>query len=134
MFCKAKTENRMSTTVNWKGEIGTIAGAFLPSDTKESWLARAAAAAKVSFRQVRSLYYGQTTDPKYSVAVKVLSAADRARLEEAQSDARKVADIYRGRAEALAHIDEDFHRPEIDALVTAARILGGGDRAGDQGA
>lgn len=131
MSCKGKTESRMSTTVNWKGEIGTIAGPYLPNDTRESWLARAAVAAKVSCRQIRSLYYGQTTDPKHSVAVSVLSAADKARLEEAQRDARKIADIYRGRAEALARVDEDFHRPEIDALLTAARILGAGNSTGD---
>ena len=33
------------------------------------------------------------------------------------------------RSEALAFSDPDFHRPEIDALVEAARIISGRDSA-----
>lgn len=133
----SNTDRKMSDlAVNWKDEIGAIAGPFLPTDTKESWLGRAHAIVhklnpKVSFRLLRDLFHGYASDPKYSVGASILSAAEEARLQEARCDALKVAGIYRRSAEALATIDPDFHRPEIDALLTAARVLSGGDRAGD---
>jgi hypothetical protein len=39
-----------------------------------------------------------------------------------------VADFFDQRASALANIDPDFHRPEIDAFLAAARALSGRDR------
>ncbi len=131
----SKRNRKMSDhVINWKNEIGTIAGAFRPDDTKDSWLGRAhAAVAKlnknISFRHITSLYYGHVLDPKYSVAATVLSAAEMARLEEARRDAQRLANIYQNAAEALNEIDQDFHRHNIDALVSAARILGTLDRA-----
>lgn len=123
----------MNQVINWESEIGTVAGPFRPGDTKDSWLGRAHSAvrkfnAKVSFRQIRSIYYGHVTDPKHSVASSILSAADQARLEEARRDAAKLADIYQTTAQTLVNIDPDFHRSNIDALVNAARILGTLDR------
>lgn len=50
-------------------------------------------------------------------------------VNEARRDALTVAEIYRRHAEALAFSDPDFHRPEIDALVEAARIISGRDSA-----
>jgi len=114
----------MGQVINWKNEIGTIAGPFLPTDTKTSWLSRAASKCAVSVRQITSLYYGHITDPKYSVASSVLSAADKARLEQARQDALRLADIYQKAAGAFSEIDQNIHRDKIDALVSAARILG----------
>lgn len=119
----------MNLVIDWKNEIGSIAGPFLPTDTKQSWLSRAARRAGVSVRHITSLYYGHAKDPKYSVASKVLSAADQARIEEARSDAAKLAGIYASAAGGLREIDEDFHRQTIDALVHASRVLGAMDRA-----
>jgi hypothetical protein len=123
----------MNAITNWEKEIGTIAGPFLPTDTKDSWLGRAHREIaklnpKVSLRHVKSLFYGHVQDPKHSVASSVLSAADRARLEAARRDARQLAETYRSAANALANIDENFHRGDIDALVHAARVLGSVDR------
>ena len=119
----------MGQAINWKDEIGAVAGPFLPTDTKQSWLARAARKCSVSIRHVQSLYYGHVTDPKFSVASTILSAADQARIEEARRDVEKVAGLYRQHAARLETIDADFHREQINALVSAARILGERDSA-----
>ncbi len=124
--------------INWDHEIGTIAGPFLPTDTKDSWLGRAYREIskinpKVSFRHLRSIYYGHVPDPKFSVGKSILSAADQARLDEAKRDVEKVATLYRVHAERLAAIDEDFNREQINALVSAARILGERNSPGNKG-
>lgn len=123
----------MDQVVNWKNEIGTIAGPFLPTDTKTSWLSRAASKCAVSARQITSLYYGHITDPKYSVASSVLSAADKARVEQARKDALRLAEIYQNYAGALSEIDQNIHRDKIDVLVGAARILSTIDSARAEG-
>lgn len=119
----------MGYVIDWKNEISAIAGPFLPADTKESWLGRAARKCAVSARHIKSLYYGHVTDPKFSVASSVLSAADQARLDDARKDAARLADIYASAAGGLREIDENFHRETIDALVHASRVLGSMDRA-----
>lgn len=130
----------MSMVTDWEKEIGIIAGSYKPTDTKDSWLGRAFDRVKdiydenvsdrdLTFRHFKDLFYGRVRDPKYSVAHCVLSAADQARLEAARRDARQLADTYRSAANALANIDENFHRGDIDALVHAARVLGAVDRA-----
>ena len=123
----------MGQVINWQNEIGTVAGPFLPTDTKQSWLARASRKCSVSFRHIQSLYYGHVRDPKFSVATSILSAADQARIEEAKRDAARLANVYQSAAQALGNIDPDFHRGNIDALVNAARILGSLDSAGTKG-
>jgi hypothetical protein len=123
----------MSMVIDWKNEIGAVAGPFLPTDTKQSWLARAARRCAVSARHITSLYYGHVTDPKFSVAASVLSAADQARLQEARRDAQKLAEIYQNTAVALGNIDPDFHRGDIDALVNAAGVLRSLDRTRIEG-
>ncbi len=113
----------MNPTVDWPAKIQDIAGPFRDSDTKESWLARAARLSGSQFWHVKALYKGELKDPKYSVAYKILSAADKARLEETRHNEAKAAAIYRQHAERLESIDPDFHSEQINALVSAARIL-----------
>lgn len=122
-----KVSEKMSAAINWQGEIGAIAGPF--GGNRKSWLARAARTARVPFRQIKALYYGESSDPKHSVGEKILSAAEQARISEARKDAAVVAEIYRRHAEALAVGGQDTDRPEVDALLTAARILGRGNSA-----
>jgi hypothetical protein len=113
----------MNRTVDWQAKIQDIAGPFRDTDTKESWLARAARLSGATFWHAKALYERKLTDPKYSVAYKILSAADKARLEETRHNEAKVANAYRQYAQRLESIDQDFHRQQIDALVGAARIL-----------
>lgn len=121
----------MSAAIDWSEMIGVIAGPKLPGDTGESWLARAARRAGITYRQAKALKYGETTDPKHSVASRVLSAADQAKLAQAKHHATELANIFQGTASRLRNVDEDFYGPRIDALIDAARQLGAVDRAGD---
>lgn len=122
----------MSATINWPEMIGAIAGPKLPGDTGESWLARAARRAGITYRQAKALRYGETIDPKHSVASRVLSAADQAKIQQAKHHATELANIFQSVASGLRNVDEDFHGPDIDAYVEAARILGAVDRTRDQ--
>lgn len=117
------------SAVDWSAEIETIAGPY--SGNRKSWLAKAARKADTSFRQIKALYYRETIDPRSSVADRIKAAATEARMKEARRDALQVADLLNRHAEALASVDADFHRNDIDALVTTARILGGGNGTGD---
>ncbi len=126
-----KDKKLMSVVIDWKNEIGSIAGPFLPTDTKQSWLARASRRANISLRHITSLYYGHAKDPKYSVASSVLSAADQARIEKARRDVEAVSEFYRIHAQRLETIDADFHREQIDGLLSAARQFGTRDSAGN---
>lgn len=119
--------SKMSTVVNWANEIAAIAGPY--DGNRKSWLARAARKAGVTCRQAKALYYGESINPRHDVASSVLSAADKARIEEARKDAAQIAGIYSRCAEALSNDDPDFHRDKIDALVEAARIVSGRDSA-----
>lgn len=117
-------------TPYWPAEIEVVAGTFLPGDTRESWLARAARRSKTTFRQIKALYYCETIDPKWSVGDRVLAAAARARLEAARRQASDLA----GRFETIAgNLDAapgaDFHKPDIAVLLRAARALRGLDDA-----
>lgn len=121
----------MNRTVNWQSEITAIAGPKLSGDTWESWLSRAARRSSSTFWHVKALFYGELKDPKYSVAFKILSAADRARIEEAQRNVEMASSLYRVHAARLESIDPDFHREQIDVLLGAARIISGRDSAGN---
>lgn len=120
---KSDRIRRMPRTLDWPSEIGLIAGNMQPSDTRESWLARAARKSGASFRQIKALYYGEINDPRFSVATKIISAADQARIDEAKRDAQVVARFFNSHAQALASVDPDRNRAEIDAFVEAARIV-----------
>lgn len=108
----------------WREEITVIAGPYSPSDTRESWLSRAARRAGVSVRTAKSLFYGETIDPRDSVAQRVRGAAAQAR-KSAIEQARQYEHI----AASLAHKDEDFHGADIVALIDTARALRGLDRS-----
>lgn len=114
--------------VNWGEQIGVIAGAYRPTDTKDSWLGRAYKEVtkinpKVSFRHFTDLFYGRVPDPKYSVAFSVLTAAEKARDEEARRDAQVVAKFFNSHAQALANTDPEANRSEINTFIEAARIV-----------
>lgn len=113
----------MSVVIDWKNEIGSIAGPFLPNDTKQSWLARASRRANISLRHITSLYYGHVKDPKFSVASSVLSAAELARIEATRREAAQLATRFEITAGGLNAKDADFFGSEINSLLDAAHIL-----------
>ena len=105
----------------WKNAIASIAGAMEFSDTRESWLARAARKAGITHRQCKALYYGEIVDPKLSVASGVLRAA-----EEARSSALMLATKFEAAAGRMQNgNDTSLYREEVVLLIEAARRLRG---------
>lgn len=117
-------KRKMSRAVVWAAEIRVIAGPVMPGDTRESWLARAARKAGITYRQCKALFYSETVDPKHSVASGVLEAAAKAREE-----ARALAAQFETIAGSLNAKDPDFHSEDVLALIDTARTLRGLDRA-----
>lgn len=118
-------KRKMGRVVSWSHHIEAIAGPLLASDTRESWLARAARQAGISFRQCKALYYGEAIDPKLSVAMGVLEAAQSARRE-----ARELALRFERLAGSMNAADADFYSDDVLALIDAARRIRGEDRSG----
>lgn len=116
----------MSTAINWQEKVEQIAGPY--GGNRKAWLSGAARAAKCTYRQIKALYYEETTDPKHSVASKILSAADQARLNQAKQNVQFAAQTYATHAATLERLDPDQYREQIDVLVGAARFLSEGNR------
>ena len=114
----------MERTLNWRGLIAAIAGPMHANDTRESWLARASRKSRVPFRQIKALYYGECKDPKVSVALGVLSAAEKARAE-----ASELASRFESLAGAMNGTDANLFSEDVLTLIHAARQLRGLDRA-----
>lgn len=89
------------------------------------WLARVSKTAGISFRTARSLWLNEIKDPDHLAAQAVKR---QAQIEEAKRDAKVVANFFNSHAQALANVDPDFHRDQIDAFLEAARLVGGRDR------
>lgn len=114
------SDKDMENSVNWRDEIAAIAGPFGYQESRESWLGKAADKTKVTFRTIKSLFYGQHENPSYETATKIKKAADDARRE-----ALALAEQYAQMAGALYAKDQDFYLDDIHALVDAARALRG---------
>lgn len=114
------SDGKSKMRINWQTEIGTIAGPLLAGDTRESWLSRAARKSGATFRQIKALYYGESSDPRTSVAISVLGAAERARME-----ASELATRFESLAGAMNATDQDFYCEDVVALIHAARRLRG---------
>ncbi len=115
-------------TPDWAAEIEAFAGPIGLRDTRESWLARAARKAAITNWHIKALFYGELKDPKYSVAYKVLSAAQKARIDAAKLDASALSSKFETIAGGMLSADKDFYGADADALLNAARMLRGLDR------
>jgi hypothetical protein len=106
---------------DWPRLIEDIASPMRSNETRERWLDRAARKSQLSYRQVKSLYYGQCKDPRTSITVRVLDAADKARKEAAV-----LATQFELLAGSLnAQKDSDRYSSDVLALINAARALRG---------
>lgn len=103
--------------------VASVAGPRQWSDTRESWLARAARQTGISFRTIKAIYYGEITDHGHA-SVRLLQ-------HEAARRAQVLASRYEAIARGMESTDEDFYREDIAALVHTARALRGLDRPGD---
>lgn len=112
--------DRMSS-IDWTAQIEFIAGPY--GGNRKSWLSRAARRSGATVRQIKALYYGECRDPKVSVALGVLSAAEKARAE-----ASELASRFESLAGAMNASDPDFYCEDVLALINAARAVRGLDR------
>jgi len=119
-----------SSAASLRELVAAVAGPRSWSDTRESWLARAARRSTISFRQIRAIFYGELIDPDHPAARKLRDAAVRLGRSETADLAGRFETVTR----ALAAADADFYRADVAALLSAARALRGLDMAqGDEG-
>jgi hypothetical protein len=86
--------------------IATVAGPRSWSDTRESWLARAADRAGITYRQTKALWYGEITDANHRSAWLMRDAAEKSTALSTQ-------------------LDPALHGDEIAALRALALLLRG---------
>lgn len=101
--------------------VSVLAGQWGPVETRESWLARAAKRAGVSYRTIKAIWYGEIDSPEHKSAQQVLEAAKKHGRQEADELAARLDTLTR----ALRSADEDFHQSQIVAFSNAARELRG---------
>ena len=101
---------KVSGVASLRELVASVAGPRQWSDTRESWLARAARRAGISFRQAKALFYGEIRDPNHKSARLMRDAA---------------AAQFESLSDVLEQIDADFHRAQIDAHRNLARTLRG---------
>lgn len=77
-----KTESEMNVAAEMKQSIVVLAGPRSDTDTRESMIARAARRAGISFRQAKSFFYGETTNPRFGVVERVRAAIENANLAQ----------------------------------------------------
>lgn len=91
--------------------VALVAGPRSWTDTRESWIARAARRAGISYRQAKSLFYGEITDRNHKSARLMRDAA------------AELVGHYETLSTALENVDPDFHRHDIDSLRFLANAL-----------
>lgn len=130
---KTETKSRvMSVVLEMKQSIVALGGPRQPEDTRESMINRAARKAGISFRQAKSFFYGESSDPRASVVERVRAAIDNANAAQEA----KVRDEYRTLVEQIELLQHRLAAiaPHVDSesdLVDRGRrnSVGEGDRS-----
>ena len=99
--------------------IVAAAGPRLDTDTRETWLRRAADLVGVSFRQARAVYYGEISGPNCEAVRKFEEAAER----RAREGAADLADQFECLVAQLIQGAAFLDRGEVDALYRVADKL-----------
>lgn len=76
--------------------VGVVAGPREWSDTRQSWLARAARRSGLTYRTIKSIWYGEIDDPKHYAAQLLRIAAQKIELADAAGG--RLADEMRASA------------------------------------
>jgi hypothetical protein len=106
--------------------VAAVAGPREWGDTRQSWIARAARRANISYRQARAIFYGEIDDPEHKAVRRMQAAIDHQQEKDA---ANELADLRSriARLEALlVSSDADFHRPTLDSLRESDGGVGSG--------
>lgn len=129
MVLESQTKNCAAYRTDWPEMVAAVAGPFSHRDTRESWLNRAAHRSGLSLRLIKSLFYGEITDPKDSVATKLRIANEKAQAASARLEALALASRFETIAQGLQNADENYHSETVSKLVDVAGRLRGLDRA-----
>lgn len=124
---KSSGKAEMDISIEMHSAISKLAGHRDWRDTRGRWLEKAARAAGISYRQAKSLFYGETKDPKWSVVEKVRAARDRmlAAQEAGARDDRDTILARLERLEAIASSGENICSKDVDALRQDISLHGG---------
>lgn len=117
---------KVSGEIKVRELVTAVAGPKTTTDTRETWLRRAARTAGTTYRQAKALFYAEITDPFHPTVTKFKEAAGK-------HESQRLAEQFERLAVALDRKDTDFHCNEIAALLHAARALRGLDRTGNHG-
>lgn len=105
----------MSKFASGRDLIAAVAGPREWSDTRQSWLNRAAKRAGLSYRTIRGIFYGEIDKPDHP-CMRLLEI-------EAASRMASLAGRYERLARSMDAADADFFRADALALIDAARAL-----------
>ncbi len=114
----------MSEMLSVRALIESVAGPRTWSDTRQSWLNRAARRSGLTYRTIKGIWYGEITDEGHS-AVRIL------RRVAADTSPEILAQRLEALARGMVAADADFYRPDIRALIDAVRALRNLDRPGN---
>lgn len=101
----------MNVAAEMKQSIVLLAGPRQSSDTRESMISRAARRAGISFRQAKSFFYGESTDPRASVVERVRAAIDNANTAQeakARAEYQHIREQIALLQQRLAALGEDI--------------------------
>jgi hypothetical protein len=121
----AENKSKMTLVDELHHGIKILAGPRQWNDTRESWLARGARAAGVSFRTAKGLFYREWPDPRASVVDSVRAAVARqthqsqteAKERDALQELRERITLLESR---LEKIDPEFFGHALKAFRDAA--------------
>ncbi len=114
----------MSEKASMRRLVEAVAGPRTWSDTRQSWLNRAARRSGLSFRTIKGIWYGEITDESHA-AIRIL------RRTAADTSPEILAQRLEALARGMVAADADFYRPDIRALIDAVRALRNLDRPGN---
>lgn len=90
--------------------VASVAGPREWSDTRQSWLARAARRSGLTYRTMKALWYGEIDDPKHYAAQLLQIAANKAALAQTfgsgNADDCARADVLRDQARRFHSVDD----------------------------
>lgn len=120
----AENKSKMTLVDELHHGIKTLAGPRQWNDTRESWLARGARVAGVSFRTAKALFYREWPDPRASVVDSVRAAVARrncqSQTEATERDAlQELHERIAVLESRLEKIDPEFHFEALAAIRDA---------------
>jgi hypothetical protein len=106
----SRTSEKLSRTSSLRELVALVAEATW-HDNHKGLIVKAAGRAQISYRQAKSLFYGEITDPNHRSARLMQDAAE------------ELAGRYERIAERMGQVDEAFYGLDRAALLASARRL-----------